>query len=313
MSAEDLTLYDGRYVFTERGLVISGEPTWEVHLDVGSFVRKSVKSSAFWWADWLAYAKTRPDWRDKLTQISGMLGVSEKRARNISLLANIPLEIRDPDVDPSKHELVTSLPPKEQAQWIQAAKDGGLSESELRTKIRASKRRPVVDGQAALDGQYRVVFANPVWPDGTDLALSIADLAALPVASHLQKDAVLFLRVPAKALWSVPTVMAGWGFTPGEQIVVNRVHSYDGRFVQQQHDYIVIGTRGTAVPDRPENRQGSIVVDKMLHTLRDTSIAIYRMIETVWDGPRISLFADLPREDWTCMGSDPSVWYQEQP
>ena len=137
---------------------------------------------------------------------------------------------------------VATLEPVEQERWLERAQTEGWSQRDLRMELRAARRRLVLEGQAVLEGQYRVVLADPPWvyrdagatADGSlgkvalhYQGLSIEELCRLPVAAHTTASSVLFLWVTAPMLYETPgprEVIAAWGFCCG---VGTRVLTHD--------------------------------------------------------------------------------------
>lgn len=316
----------GNYTLTETGLLVTGRPSYENHVGVGDFIQRTHHASGFWLADWLRYGESRSDWRDRLDQAIKETGLSEKTLKNVRAVGAIEQDIRREDLEFSIHEVVAGLPAADQEKWLERASAEGWNRRELRLEIRASKRRKIIEGQAVLEGVFRVIYADPPWlygdrpPSGSGAqqhypGMTIEQLCKLPVEAHTYPNAVLFMWATAPLLLANPgprEVLEAWGFTYKTNQVWDKVLSAGGNYVAAKHEHLLIATRGSCTPDRPTPMFDSVLTERRESLVHSQKPASFRkQIERMYDGPYLELFGREAVEGWTVFGNDAALWHQE--
>ena len=279
-------------------------------------------ASVRWWADWLRYGESRPDWQDRFSQALEESRYEEETLRNLKYVAeNVAPSRRRDDVPFAHHAEVAKLSPREQTAWLTKAADEGLSKRDLRVAIRGASRVTVAEEQAALVGNYHVIYADPPWAYRDDGAIdsgdnygraerhyptmTVAEIAELPVAAHSRPDAVLFLWVPAPLLAECWPVLVAWQFTYKTQIVWDKVAHNFGHYVSVRHENLLIATRGSGTPDRLTPMLGSVQTFRRTAVHSQKPEEFRKLIERLYDPPYLELFArrrvDLP--GWTFHGN----------
>ncbi len=321
----------GGFCLTETGAEIDGRPTWEQTLGAWEFSKRANRSSGFWMADILTYAKTRREWSDRIHDLLDHVGLSEKTAKNIEAVGNrVPQSRRRDDVEFGHHEAVAPLEPDEQIHWLKQAALKGLTVRELRLEIRASSRRRVLDGQAFLEGLYRVWLVDPPWQysdsgatvDGSlgkaerhYPSMSIAEMCALPVAAHSTPNAVMFLWCTAPMLLTTPgprEVIEAWGFQYKTQAVWDKVLGNFGHYFHVRHENLLVCTRGSCLPDCPVPSPDSILTERRsdMHSQKPESMR--KIIQGLYTtGPYVELFARQQTPGWSAFGNDAGLWHDE--
>jgi N6-adenosine-specific RNA methylase IME4 len=164
----------------------------------------------------------------------------------------------------------------------------------------------------------RVLCADPPWQFGDKLpgpgrgaekhypCMPVEALESFPLPP-LATDAVLFLWRVASMQDEALRVMKAWGFKLKTEIVWKKLtktgkrHFGMGRIVRAEHEVCLVGTRG-----RPEC---------LLHNVRSTFEAqvgrhsakpevFYDIVESLYAGPYVELFARRERAGWTCLGNE---------
>ncbi len=309
----------GRFTLHATGMDVQGRPTFAEYQGVGDFIHRAHKASGFWLGDWLAYGESRQDWTERLSQAQSFTGLSEKTLKNLRAVARSVAPSRRRDgVEFDIHAEVAALDPAEQTVWLQQAEHEGWGRRELRLNILAARRRRVLEGHAVLEGQYRVLYADPPWaygnrpPSGSGARehyddLTIEQLCALPVKAHTAANAVLFLWVTAPMLYENPgprEVIEAWGFTPKTGIVWDKVRHNFGNYVSVRHEHLLIATRGSCTPDHPTPMPDSVITERPEGEHSAKPAAFRKLIEQLYDGPRLELFARERAEGWACFGND---------
>jgi N6-adenosine-specific RNA methylase IME4 len=144
------------------------------------------------------------------------------------------------------------------------------------TEARRQQRREQQPQDLALpDGKYRVVYADPPWSYGNSgvinesdnygraerhyPSMTIAQLCDLDVLSRVADDAVLFLWVTSPLLDECWPVIKAWGFEYKTSMVWDKVRHNYGNYVSVRHEFLLICTRGSCLPDCPTPMPDSVV------------------------------------------------------
>jgi len=163
---------------------------------------------------------------------------------------------------------------------------------------------------------FRVLVADPPWPFGDALPgkargakkhyrlMSLADIRAFPLPP-LADNAVLFLWRVASMQEEALAVMRAWGFVPKTEIVwlkrtVRGKRWFGmGRTVRAEHETVLIGVRG-----KPKVRTHSIrsTFEAPAGRHSEKPEAFYALVEQLYAGPYVELFARRQRAGWTCLG-----------
>lgn len=162
------------------------------------------------------------------------------------------------------------------------------------------------------DVTYPVLLADPPWRyDYAETSnrqienhyptMSVDEIAALDVPAA--DDAVLFCWATSPKLREAFEVLDGWGFTYKTSMVWIKDKIGMGYYARQQHELILIATRGNLpVPD-PANRPSSVIDGRRSeHSAKPE--AVHDAIERMYpDYRRVELFARAPRDGWTVWGN----------
>lgn len=143
--------------------------------------------------------------------------------------------------------------------------------------------------------------------------MSIDEISALKVATLAADDAVLFLWAPDALVLdgSAARVCSAWGFTPQRFVVWAKRGFGLGTFPRPQHELIVIGKRGSTKPRRRD--VGSVHSWKLVYEKRGRTAArrhsakppgFLAMVESLYYGPYLELFARNARLGWTVYGNE---------
>ncbi|MBA3323774.1 MAG: S-adenosylmethionine-binding protein [Rhodobacteraceae bacterium] len=184
---------------------------------------------------------------------------------------------------------------------------------------------------AALAGRsFGTVLADPPWrfinrtgkvaPEHRRLArygtLSMAEIAALPVAAHLAERAHCYLWVPNALLPDGLAVLRAWGFAYKSNIVWHKLRKdggSDGRgvgfYFRNVTELLLFGTRGkNARTLAPGRRQVNLLGTRKREHSRKPDEQ-YDLIEACSWGPYLELFGRGVRADWTVWGNQASSDY----
>lgn len=318
----------GCFVFHETGIDVEGKPDFDNYQGAFDFATRANRSSDFWLADLMRYGEGRTDWAMRLSQVHDSTGLTMKTLKNVRAVGAIDPSRRREGVSFAHHAEVTSLHPEEQVEWLEKASVEGLNVQEMRRGIKASKRTRVIEGQAVLQGLYRVIYADPPWSyndnaptedgslakaAGSFPGMTMEDLCKLPVAAHAMPDSILFCWVTATMLYENPgprEVIEAWGFKPKTGIVWNKVLGMPGHYgFQVQHEHLIIATRGSALPQVGAPHDDSIQVIRRQGEHSAKPEDVRKIITKHWTvGPYLELFGRKPVAGWDVYGNDARLW-----
>lgn len=331
--AEGNTLFDLQpltiegFRLTARAATPVGRPTVDQIRAALAFAVGCQESSPYWVGDILTYADGRADLAEMMDTLQSETGLERKTLINrLYVSKHVGPRTRAAAPSPSHAAEVAALPPAAQVEWMERAKTNGLTKSELRREIRAAARRGVIEGQAVLEGQYRVIYADPPWSYGSGTKggsrvedhyppMSIEDICKLPVAAHSTPNAVLFMWVTAPLLLQNPgprEVIEAWGFTPKTGIVWDKVRGIGGNYVYVRHEHLIVATRGSCLPDVGEPMIQSVHVERREGEHSTKPETFRKAIQRIYTkGPYLELFGRKPVEGWTVFGNDARLWHHQ--
>lgn len=177
---------------------------------------------------------------------------------------------------------------------------------------RKRERRQEMEARPVPAGKFRVLYADPPWAyDNSGFSASAeqhyptmtADkIAELPIWDLCEEDAVLFLWATSPLLPEALMVMKAWGFTYKASIVWDKQRAPGlGWWLKTRHEFLLIGAR-TDTP-HPKVKHDSIVsIAASEHSAKPERFAA--LIEEMYDGPYIELFARGARSGWEAWGNE---------
>jgi N6-adenosine-specific RNA methylase IME4 len=221
-------------------------------------------------------------------------------------------------------ELARALPVAEQAELVARGEKEILRASKEIRARRAEERRDermetlaaIATGNRGLDGvgTYPVIFADPPWrydyaeTDNRAIenqypTMPIEDICALPVASIATDDCVLFLWATSPKLIEALDVVKAWGFTYKTCMVWAKDKIGMGYYARQQHELLLIATRGAPPTPAPADRPSSVITaTRGEHSAKPDEF--YEVIERMYPAlPKVELFCRSPRAGWSAWGN----------
>lgn len=303
-----------------------GKPSPEAWVFAVQFADAAHTAAPYWIGDLMVYAESRGDWDATRDQLIALTGLTLQTIYNYTSLAR---RVREPErlLAPSvgHAEAIAALPRDEQRKMLKAAATEGWTRNDLRNNIRAEKRTKIIEGQAILEGMFRVIYADCPWvyrdsnatADGSlgkaerhYAGMSVDELCKLPVQAHATPDAILFSWVPAPLLPLGLEVMGAWGFTYKTNIVWDKVRGMPGHYgLQVKHEHLLIGVRGKNPLTDPTPHDDSVQTIRREgeHSEKpeDFRALIMRHYK---QGPYLELFGRRKVKGWTVFGNDARLW-----
>jgi N6-adenosine-specific RNA methylase IME4 len=331
--AGQLSLLDERPIeldgfrFKSKGVQVIGRPTFPKFWNALELAIAMQEASPYWVGDLMVYAESRSDYNRRLEQAIEATGYRLKTIQNLtSICRRVSTEVRELSPSVGHSDLVAALPRIDQEHWLEEARDKGLGIRELRQTMRSAGRRAIIEGQARLEGQYRVIYADPPWiyddrqPSGSGSeikfpGMTIEQLCALPVGVHSMPNAVLAMWITAPMMFNNPgprEVGEAWGFEYKQQLVWDKVDGAGGNYTRGNHEILTLWTRGSCVPDVQTDLPDSVVTIRKSHVHSEKPREFRALLEKHWTtGPYLELFGRERVEGWTVFGNDAALWAEE--
>lgn len=200
---------------------------------------------------------------------------------------------------------------EEQPEQVEAIKTRTKSVTQVR---REAKRAEVSEAAALPSEKYRVLYADPPWKYGDKLtesygptqfhypAMSLTDLCALDVSTMAEHDAVLFLWTTSPQLEDAFPIIKAWGFKYKSSFIWDKVKHNMGHYNSVRHEFLLIATRGSCLPDVPKLIDSVQSIERTTHSTKPEE---FRAIidELYPNGRRIELFARVEAKGWDRWGN----------
>ena len=199
---------------------------------------------------------------------------------------------------------------------LEAAKQIRSRKADARREERVQKIAAMADPSPELGTAQRfpVIYADPPWRyehaesisreiENHYPTMALDDICALPVSDLATDDAVLFLWATSPKLAESMRVVESWGFTYRTCAVWHKPQIGMGYYFRQQHELLLVATRGDMPAPPPPARVGSVVTaDRARHSAKPAEFA--EIIERMYPAlPKVELFCRSPREGWSVWGN----------
>jgi N6-adenosine-specific RNA methylase IME4 len=282
----------------------------------------TIGEGVMWWlGDWWAYGSHAYGDRARAV-VEGRLPWAFQTCANAGYVARkIPETSRQREVSWSNHAEVAALPPMEQTELLDQARGERLTKEKLRARIVERRRQQRIDTIVEPDatptpelaGQlFHVLLADPPWRyehvrtesraiENQYPTMELDDIAQLDVPAA--DDAVLFCWATSPKLVEAFEVLTGWGFTYRTCMVWVKDQIGMGYYARQQHELLLIASRGQLPTPAPENRPASVfMAPRGAHSVKPA--VAQELIERMYpEYARVELFARNTRPGWQAWGN----------
>ena len=163
-------------------------------------------------------------------------------------------------------------------------------------------------------GKYQVIYADPPWQyDNAGLkgsaeshypTMSMEELCQLNLNDLTGDDAVLFMWVTSPFLQEGLQLCQAWGFeykTTFVWIKDKATYGKLGFYNYGQHEFLFAATKGSCLPQPGSLEPSVLFAPKREHSEKPE--AVYELIEQMYPGPYIELFARRIRPNWATWGT----------
>jgi N6-adenosine-specific RNA methylase IME4/ParB-like chromosome segregation protein Spo0J len=221
---------------------------------------------------------------------------------------------------------VATLPAQEQQEIVargeheilRTARDIRARQAEIRRAERIERLAAICNQNAPFpsDRRYAVLYADPPWhfevyneESGIERAagnhyptMSLDEICAMPILNLASPDAALFMWTTAPHLRESFDVLVAWGFEYKTNIVWVKDKIGLGYFVRNQHELLLVATRGDMPSPSPANRPPSVISAPRREHSRKPDEA-YALIEAMYPAlPKLEVFARQRRPGWDVWG-----------
>lgn len=187
---------------------------------------------------------------------------------------------------------------------------------EVRRQERIGTLAEIAKGARALGGigRFPILYADPPWRyehaesetravENQYPTMALDDICALDVTGICTPDAVLFLWATSPKLAEAMRVLSAWAFEYRTCLVWVKDKIGMGYYARQQHELLLVATRGAPPTPPPAARPSSVVeAPRGQHSAKPQEF--YALIERMYpDLPRVELFARASRAGWAAWGN----------
>lgn len=174
---------------------------------------------------------------------------------------------------------------------------------------------PIVKKPKLPNGKFDVIYANPPWEniiteayDSTPqhLGIKLEDIKATEIPA--ERSAILFLWAIYPILPEALEVMRAWGFQYKSQLIWDKENGKKGNWVNEQHEILLIGTKGNFKTPSPKSKVSSVYREQQKkYSTKPTYF--YSVIEQYFpDGKYLELFTQKRfNEKWTILDNQVKI------
>lgn len=199
------------------------------------------------------------------------------------------------------------------AQVLEAAK---IIQAEKREAKRAERVEIITSETEPLInlGPFNIIYADPPWRYEYSISVSreienqyptatTEEICSMPVGNICASDSVLFMWATSPKLAEAMKVIEAWGFTYKTCMVWVKDKIGMGYYARQQHELILIATKGNLPTPEPSNRPASVFYgERNEHSAKPKEF--YEVIERMYpEFSKVELFCRTPRDGWYSWGN----------
>lgn len=300
---------------TATGLVLPKRLSFEQWHAVGQTLFEISRAWQWWVGDWINYGERR--YGETYVQAIEVTGKEYDTLRSAAYVAHqIESVRRRTNLSWSHHRTVAALPAAEQDKWLATAEEERLSCTSLRRRLQDVRTETTVAALPLPRGKYNLILADPPWRYDNDCpsnnrqierhypTMALDHICGLNVSQLAAADCVLFLWATSPKLAEALTVVPAWGFTYRTCMVWRKDKIGMGFYARQQHELLLIGTKGRpGLP--PTSSRPSSVVDATRRGHSVKPVAFYEIIDAMYPhAKKVELFARTARRGWRAWGDE---------
>jgi N6-adenosine-specific RNA methylase IME4 len=199
----------------------------------------------------------------------------------------------------------------------QKVEDGELTLAAAEREVNESERREKLKTMDWPAAKYRVIYADPPWQYGDARTgtkesggvvaqydtMPIEAICAMDVRGISTPDAVLFLWATSPLIPEAIRVIDAWGFKYKASFVWDKERGFNGHYNDVQHEFLLIATRGSCVPETKTLPKSVVRCTRDKHSKKPQ--AFRDIINDLYPtGPRVELFAREIAAGWAVWGNE---------
>ena len=218
----------------------------------------------------------------------------------------------------SRWQMVASLPEDEFEELITETKANKkeLTTSAIIKEVQKEKREQMHEDKRKRElpaGKYAVIYADPPWQydnSGFDEAadnqyptMPLDEICAIPVFDLSDDATVIFMWATNPLLPEALQVLTSWGFKYKTNMAwIKDKGRGKGWYLKSKHELLLIGVKDNT--PHPQERPDSCFEADRGSTHSKKPMLAYEIIESMYPGNKIELFARNTREGWDCWGNE---------
>ena len=189
----------------------------------------------------------------------------------------------------------------------------------VKKQIRAQKIERVIEiskSNAPLSGipKCAVIYCDPPWEyehvktenraiENHYPTMKLQDIKSMDINSISLDDSVMFMWATSPKLSEAMDVIKSWGFNYRTCAVWDKGIIGMGYYFRQQHELLLVATKGSLPVPEPANRPSSVFNEKRgEHSAKPK--AFYSIIESMYpELPKVELFCRSPVDGWFVWGN----------
>jgi N6-adenosine-specific RNA methylase IME4 len=170
-------------------------------------------------------------------------------------------------------------------------------------------------------GPYRVAVVDPPWQYDARYSpsrravtpypvMTVDQIKEVPISSIMHEDSVLWVWVTNKHLadGSATEIVKHWGFRSVSIMTWDKQQIGTGVWMRGQTEHAILAVRGdVSPPQQPESTLLRAPRPKG-HSVKPDEF--YEMVDRLFPGSRVEVFARVERPGWVCWGSE--LWGTDQ-
>lgn len=209
---------------------------------------------------------------------------------------------------------------REAPELLERVRTGEMTIPEVKREMRRAERVETIQEATSNNkplsgiGRFAVIYADPPWEyehmisdsrviENHYPTMSLQSICDLPVSDISNTDCVLFMWATNPKLTEAMRVLDAWGFNYRTNMVWVKDKIGMGYYARQQHELLLIATRGNLPVPEPTNRRSSVVMaDRTEHSRKPAEF--YEIIERMYpEYNKVELFSRNKREGWEVWGN----------
>ncbi len=312
----ELSIIDNYCNITKTALSFKREVSkdeWQKVFDTCNHIEGCIQ---FWIGDLLKYREQKWGMYD---DVADKIGIDKGTLRKYKETADsIESGIRIPDLSFTHHRQVSSFEPEKQKEFLNMASEKKWSVSEMREAVKKDRQKLLLNSQPEFKKKrYRVIYADPPWEYGqmqhtrveqeTTLekhypTMPTEVIAYMPVSEIADENSVLFLWTTSPKLYEAKQVIDGWGFEYKASIVWDKIKHNVGYYVSVRHEFLLIATRGSCLPDFKKLEDSVVSIERTEHSRKPDHFREW--IDRLYTfGNKLEIFARTKTKGWDTYGN----------